>query len=55
MMTAMFSLASFGSHGDDRGILHQHDRTVQRVPSPAVDERDAGDRNPHAHVSPSAR
>jgi hypothetical protein len=39
----------FGAGGDDRGVLHHHDRAFQRVPSPAVDERDTGDGEPFAH------
>jgi hypothetical protein len=39
----------FGADGDDRGVLHYHDRAFQRIPSAAVDERDSSDGEPFAH------
>jgi len=44
-----------GPGGDDRGVLHHHDRLFQRVPSAAVDERDAGDGEPFGHGHCSSR
>jgi hypothetical protein len=38
-----------GPGGGDRAVLHHHDCAFQRVPSPAVDQRDTGDGEPFTH------